>query len=500
MKKYSMVGMVLVVLLLGVSTAVATVAATDTVTRTLPETVSPGDTATVSLTINFDDQTAVDRLVITETVPAGWEIVDASNNGILTRSGKISWIIIGMLGGTIPADGAVFTYNVTVPPDASGTYPFSGIYGTNTAGTNLNVLGDANLTVGPVDTITRTLPETAFPGDTVTVSLAIDFDDQTAVDRLVITETVPAGWEIVDASNNGILTRSGKISWIIIGMLGGTIPSDGAVFTYNVTVPPDASGTYPFSGIYGTNTAGTNLNVLGDANLTVGHVDTITRTLPETAFPGDTVTVSLAIDFDDQTAVDRLVITETVPAGWEIVDASDSGILTTPGKISWVIIEMLGGTIPPDGAVFTYNVTVPPDASGTYPFSGIYGTNTAGTNLNVLGDANLNIDTCDPPTLKTYTITNTTITPPQTTSIDVKFSERVSATIKIEDTVGNLIKQLYHSSGVTNPSPKHWDGTYTNGATVPDGIYIVNVTGVSTTTGLSVINTSEAITVITNAE
>ena len=496
-----MVGMMLVVLLLGVSTAVATVAATDTVSRTLPETVSPGDTVTVSLTINFGNQTAVDRLVMTETVPAGWEIVDASNSGILSTSGKISWVIIGMLdGSTIPPDGAVFTYNVTVPPDASGTYTFSGIYGTNTAGTNLNVLGDANITVCPVDTITRTLPETVSPGDTATVRLTINFGNQTAVDRLVITETVPAGWEIVDASNHGILSTSGKISWVIIGTLGGTIPPDGAVFTYNVTVPPDASGTYPFSGIYGTNTAGTNLNVLGDANLTVGHVDTITRTLPETAFPGDTVTVSLAIDFGNQNTVHTFVLAETVPEGWEIVDASNNGILTRSGKIFWIIIGTLGGTIPPDGAVFTYNVTVPPDANGTYTFSGVCGTNTAGTNLNVLGDANLNIDTYDPPTLKTYTITNTTITPPQTTDIDVEFSERVSATIKIEDTVGNLIKQLYSSSGVTDPTPKTWDGTYTNGTTVPDGMYIVNVTGVNTTTGLSVINTSEAITVITSME
>jgi hypothetical protein len=73
----------------------------------------------------------------------------------------------------------------------------------------------------------------------------------------------------------------------------------------------------------------------------------------------------------------------------------------------------------------------------------------------------------------------------------------VSATIKIEDTVGNLIKQLYSSSSVTNPTSKNWDGTSTDGTTVPDGTYIVNVTGVSTTTGLSVIDTSETITVST---
>ncbi|MEA1944335.1 MAG: Ig-like domain-containing protein, partial [Euryarchaeota archaeon] len=167
--KYTMTGIVLVVLLLGLSTATAT----DTVTRTLPETAFPDDTITVSLTIDFDDQTAVDRLVITETVPAGWEIVDASNGGILAAPGKVSWIMIEVLGGTIPPDGAVFTYHVTVPPDASGTCPFSGIYGTNTAGTNLDVSGDADITVStggdttPPTVTTNTPTGTGVPVSTV---------------------------------------------------------------------------------------------------------------------------------------------------------------------------------------------------------------------------------------------------------------------------------------------------------------------------------------------
>jgi hypothetical protein len=44
---------------------------------------------------------------------------------------------------------------------------------------------------------------------------------------------------------------------------------------------------------------------------------------------------------------------------------------------------------------------------------------------------------------------------------------------------------LYTSTGVTDPGPKTWDGTYTSGTTVPDGTYTVNVSGVSTTTGLA---------------
>ena len=99
------------------------------------------------------------------------------------------------------------------------------------------------------------------------------------------------------------------------------------------------------------------------------------------------------------------------------------------------------------------------------------------------------------PTLVSYTISNTTIIPPQTTSIDVKFSEQVSAIIKIEDASGNLVNELYTSTGVTDPEPKIWNGTYTNGTTVPNGTYTVNVSGVSTATGLSVVDISKTITV-----
>ena len=244
---------------------------------------------------------------------------------------------------------------------------------------------------------------------------------------------------------------------------------------------------------------GTVLVVLLLGMSTAVATDTVTRTLQETASPADTIMVSLTIDFDDQDAVNRLVITETTPEGWAVVDASNSGNPATAGKITWMIITAIGGVIPDDGTVFTYNVTVPADANGVCSFSGVYGTNVAGTGLDILGDVNVTIDgISDSPTLVAYTITNRTITPPQTTSIDVEFSEYVSATIRIENASGNLVKELYSSLDVKNPKAKVWNGTYTDGTSVPDDMYTVNVTGVNTTTGLSVINTSETITVITN--
>ena len=97
------------------------------------------------------------------------------------------------------------------------------------------------------------------------------------------------------------------------------------------------------------------------------------------------------------------------------------------------------------------------------------------------------------PTLVSYTITNRTITPPQRTEIDVKFSEKVKWAIAIEDGGGGV----YDWTGTsTNPTPKIWNGTYEpNGTIVPNGIYTVNITWMNTTTGLGGQNNTEKITV-----
>jgi parallel beta-helix repeat protein len=95
-------------------------------------------------------------------------------------------------------------------------------------------------------------------------------------------------------------------------------------------------------------------------------------------------------------------------------------------------------------------------------------------------------------TIVSYTISNSTIKPSQTTAIDVEFSETVSYSIAIE----NATSTIYEWTGIAkNPQAKVWDGTYeANGTVVPVGDYTVNVTGTNTTTGLSVVNNTEIIT------
>lgn len=101
------------------------------------------------------------------------------------------------------------------------------------------------------------------------------------------------------------------------------------------------------------------------------------------------------------------------------------------------------------------------------------------------------------PSITSYTISDTIIVPPQITYIDVEFSEKVRYTIAIENSAGAVVRD-WDGRGVKNPQKKDWNGTYeSNGTTVPDGTYTVNVTGKSIETGGSVTDASRTIEVIT---
>jgi len=101
--------------------------------------------------------------------------------------------------------------------------------------------------------------------------------------------------------------------------------------------------------------------------------------------------------------------------------------------------------------------------------------------------------TVSPPTIVSYTISNHSIKPAQTTSIDVEFSETVDYRIAIEKDNATIYDWV---GTAKDPQAKVWNGTYeTDGTFVPPGVYIVNVTGTNTTTGLSVVNNTEEITV-----
>ncbi|MBI2025442.1 PKD domain-containing protein, partial [Candidatus Kaiserbacteria bacterium] len=108
-----------------------------------------------------------------------------------------------------------------------------------------------------------------------------------------------------------------------------------------------------------------------------------------------------------------------------------------------------------------------------------------------------------PPTLTTYTVSYGTIYPTATaesglattTAIDIAFSEHVKASIKILSASGTLIKSLYTSSGVTNPTPKIWDGTNNASTLVGNGTYTILISATSTATSLTMTDSSKTVVI-----
>ncbi|MEK7135648.1 MAG: PKD domain-containing protein [Patescibacteria group bacterium] len=109
----------------------------------------------------------------------------------------------------------------------------------------------------------------------------------------------------------------------------------------------------------------------------------------------------------------------------------------------------------------------------------------------------------DPPTLTAYTVSHDTIYPSAsaesglatTTAIDIAFSERVKASIKIISVNGAMVKSLYSSPGVTNPEKKIWDGTNTAGTQVDNGTYTILISATSTVTNFAMTDSSKTVIV-----
>ncbi|MDP3956248.1 MAG: S8 family serine peptidase [bacterium] len=108
------------------------------------------------------------------------------------------------------------------------------------------------------------------------------------------------------------------------------------------------------------------------------------------------------------------------------------------------------------------------------------------------------------PTLVSYTVSEIIISPnddgvKDSSSIDIRYSEEVSAEINILDSDEIKIRDLYSSSSVTNPHPQIWDGKNNSSVIVPDGVYTIQILGTDPA-GNVLSDISKTITVDTELE
>ena len=233
------------------------------------------------------------------------------------------------------------------------------------------------------------------------------------------------------------------------------------------------------------------MNVTGTSTLTNKRVTDTTKVITVTTDEGAPTIVSYTISNSTivplQTTAIDVEFSENVSYTIAIENATSTIIYDWTGNAKDPQAKIWDGTYESDGS------DVP---AGDYTVN-VTGTNTT-TNKRVTDTTKvITVSTGEAPTIVSYTISNSTITPPQTTGIDVAFSEKVSYKIAIENATGTI---MYDWTGnAKDPQAKIWDGTYeSDGTVVPGGAYTVNVTGAAT--GGFVVNNTEIITVAQGGE
>ncbi len=110
--------------------------------------------------------------------------------------------------------------------------------------------------------VTRILPQTARPGENITVSIKVEL---TGGERYYLVEEIPPqGFEAFNPDNKGGIDSSGHVKWASI------MNPQSTTLTYRLSIPEDTEpGTYSFSGQYGMEGIDGLADIGGQSEITV---------------------------------------------------------------------------------------------------------------------------------------------------------------------------------------------------------------------------------------
>jgi hypothetical protein len=106
------------------------------------------------------------------------------------------------------------------------------------------------------NTAERALPAFYVPGGTVDVTISVTTDAVNPPNGIIVSESLPAGWQVIDAKPNYSTYRSEDNTYVwLVFTSGGVLPFSVG---YTASVPSDVEGLCEFSGMIKFSIAGTS--------------------------------------------------------------------------------------------------------------------------------------------------------------------------------------------------------------------------------------------------
>jgi len=311
------------------------------------QTAAAGTTATVSFTARNTGTTDGAR-ILDLSVPDGWTVVDRADDGGSWKPGEQKWLFQTVDAG----DSRTPAVTVRIPDDAGGS---------GTVGAELK--DDSGVTGTAARTVTLSSgalassgPDTAAPGETVTVSFTAT-NRKSSADARILNLSAPEGWTIVDRADDGGSWKASEQKWLFQTVDAG----DSRTPAVTMRIPDDASGT---------GTVGAELRddsgVTGSTTQSITISDSqLTSTGPRQIEPGDSATISFTVQNPESSAGAR-ILTVSTPEGWTVTDRTDDGGTWKASEQKWLFQTVDAG----DSRAPSVTVTAPDNARGTATVSG----------------------------------------------------------------------------------------------------------------------------------
>jgi uncharacterized repeat protein (TIGR01451 family) len=316
-----------------------------TVIKTGPATATQGQTILYTIFYQNTGNDIAYNVIITDAVPLGVSFVNSTPNP--TSPGV--WVI----GNLAPGASGYIYITATIGAATTGII-------TNWAYVNyknriipLDQVGDSALTtiIVPRMTITKTAPDYANTGETITYTISYQNLAAVAAYNVVITDTLPVGVTYVSSTPPG--SAAGQTVTWNVGILG---PGASGTITVNVIVTAtDGTLTNTVRASY-RNQYSVVYPVVWDTDSTIiiNPIITVEKSAPATANTGQNIEYVIWVNNTGTDIAYNVTITETYPVGVIFVFAFP---VPTSSNNVWNLGNLAPGTATPIFITVTVNAT-----------------------------------------------------------------------------------------------------------------------------------------------